>query len=86
MSPNGFQLSAVSEQMGRETLHLCCFAGGDLSASLSEAKNRMAQVQWNLREGGSKGMRKPRSTMWKLPPASTSPPSGAPFPATSLSL
>lgn len=75
MSPNGFQLSVVSEQMGRETLHLCCFVGGDLSASLSEAKKRTAQVQRNLREGGSQRMRKPRGTVWKLPPAATSPPS-----------
>ena len=29
----------------------------------------MEQVQGNLREGGSQGVRKPRGTMWNLPPA-----------------
>ena len=39
MSPNGFQLSVVSEQMGQETLRLCHFVGGDLPESLSEAED-----------------------------------------------
>lgn len=73
MSPNGFQLSVVSEQMGQETLSLCHFVGGDLPESLSEAEDGAGAR--NLREGeGSQGV-KPRGTMWNLPPAAISPPS-----------
>ena len=54
MSPNGFQLSVVSEQMGQETLRLCHFVGGDLPESLSEAEDGAgARESERRREPGS---------------------------------